>query len=210
MKCLRSFAGPLGSVETRLGGSGKDRPLPSWPVSPTRGTTPKFLGSGTEEGLRSGERFLAMTALNATSSCRRCGQVKPQTEFWANRSVSTGLSPWCKDCARAAARRSRAKHGARYNLARRKPRRKRDCPVCGQTFETAIPHKLYCSRRCKKRRENVANRGGELNAPLPEPFKCANCEKRCIPGENVAAHATKFCGRKCKSDWHHEQERNNK
>jgi hypothetical protein len=94
-------------------------------------------------------------------SCRRCRQVKPATEFWPNERVSTGLSPWCKDCHRAATRRSREKYRARYAAARRKPEATRACEECGGRFTTAIPHKRFCSERCRKRAERHRLRGRE-------------------------------------------------
>ena len=52
-------------------------------------------------------------------------------------------------------------HG--YNAQRRKrPRQLRVCAEadCGESFETAIPHRLYCSRSCKKRVDNRRFRSG--------------------------------------------------
>jgi hypothetical protein len=58
------------------------------------------------------------------------------------------------DRKRASDRRWRERVG--YNAQRRKPRQTRVCaaPACEESFETAIPHRLYCSRSCKKRVEN--------------------------------------------------------
>jgi hypothetical protein len=49
-----------------------------------------------------------------------------------------------------------------YNAQRRKPTEVRVCAEqrCGESFETAIPHRLYCSRSCKKRAGNRRFRSG--------------------------------------------------
>ena len=99
-----------------------------------------------------------MAAASSTGSCRRCGQVKPRSEFWANPRVSTGLSSWCKDCQRAATRASRAKYRERYLAKQRKPKQERACAECGELFETAIPHKRFHDGRCKKKAENRSRR----------------------------------------------------
>jgi hypothetical protein len=63
------------------------------------------------------------------------------------------------DRKRASDRRWRERVG--YNAQRRKPRQTRVCaaPACEESFETAIPHRLYCSRSCKKRADNRRFRG---------------------------------------------------
>lgn len=47
-----------------------------------------------------------------------------------------------------------------YNGQRRKPAEERACAECGDRFETAMPHKRFCSKRCKKRAENRRLRSG--------------------------------------------------
>ena len=63
------------------------------------------------------------------------------------------------DRKRASDRRWRERVG--YNAQRRKPTQQRVCaePDCSVVFETAIPHRLYCSRSCKKRADNRRFRG---------------------------------------------------
>jgi 5-methylcytosine-specific restriction endonuclease McrA len=83
----------------------------------------------------------------------------------------------------------------------------RSCPVCGTKFQPSNGNQKYCQRRCKKRVENAARYGWDpASRPMPAPFDCAQCGVRCVPGDSVAAHATKFCGAKCKTDWHWQHE----
>jgi hypothetical protein len=96
-----------------------------------------------------------------TGYCTRCRRTKPRAEFWPNAKIRTGLSSWCKDCARDARRASREKYRDRYNAERRKPRQERSCAECGERFVSSIPHKLYCGAKCKKRAENRRVRSKE-------------------------------------------------
>jgi hypothetical protein len=99
---------------------------------------------------------------------------------------------------------------------------KKRCPVCGSLFVPQSPNARYCPptdeerqraqgqprSRCSRRAMNHAQRlreGAEtiaLDAPLPAPYECAQCGKRCQPGKNVPPQAKKFCGRLCKRNWH--------
>jgi hypothetical protein len=53
-----------------------------------------------------------------------------------------------------------------YNARRRKPKETRSCEECGDPFTTAIPHRKFCGRKCKKRAENRRLRAGE---PVIQP-----------------------------------------
>ena len=57
-------------------------------------------------------------------------------------------------------RRWRERKGDRYNAARRKAAKARTCaaPGCEMVFESAILHRLYCSKTCKKRADNARYR----------------------------------------------------
>ncbi len=93
----------------------------------------------------------------------------------------------------------------------------RTCSVCSRSFVPSSANQVYCPptdeqrRRQKQPRSQCARRA--MNAkrygwvpasrPMPEPFDCDWCGKWCVPGENVAHHATKFCGKECKCEWHH-------
>jgi endogenous inhibitor of DNA gyrase (YacG/DUF329 family) len=86
----------------------------------------------------------------------------------------------------------------------------RICPVCGTEFAPRTHNHRYCTGyrgQCYRRAMNVAYRGGNLTAPLPKRFECAQCGKRVAPRINAAANAVKFCGKRCKAAWHHEQTR---
>lgn len=103
--------------------------------------------------------------------CRRCGAGKSLGEFWPDAKVSTGLSPWCKDCQRAATRRSREKHRDRYNASRRKLKEHRTCALEGCEVEFDTPgNKLYCSDRHqrvaskRRQRRRTTQLAGDLNA----------------------------------------------
>jgi hypothetical protein len=102
----------------------------------------------------------------------------------------------------------------------RKPTRL--CPVCGAEFTPNSPSQRYCPptdeqrqrrksqprSRCAKRAMNHRQRAREgrrtiaLTSPLPSPFRCAECDKPCAPGEDVPPNATRFCTQRCKKAWH--------
>lgn len=85
----------------------------------------------------------------------------------------------------------------------------RICPVDGTEF-TASNNRRFCAPSCSRRWDNYRQRHGVDPPPLywagkdrpDKPFNCEQCGKRCVPGENVAAHASRFCGRGCKRGWH--------
>lgn len=91
--------------------------------------------------------------------------------------------------------------------------KQRECPVCRQQFIPTHHNQRFCpppegkvKSPCAKAYEN-ANRRGTLDQLLArggvgKPFDCAQCGQRCVPGENVSAHARRFCGRSCVSRWH--------
>ena len=94
----------------------------------------------------------------------------------------------------------------------------RTCPVCRENFTATNRNQRFCppdpgraKSKCKTAYTNAKSRGslGKLLAKPwtpPTPFDCAHCGKRCIPGENVARHAAKFCGPRCKkAAWRDDQ-----
>jgi hypothetical protein len=99
----------------------------------------------------------------------------------------------------------------------------RICPVDGRSFVATSSNQVYCPptdrdrkrapnsqprSRCAKRADNAKQRGWDpASRPLLEPYDCAQCGKRCVPGENVPANATKFCCQAHKRAWHHAPER---
>jgi hypothetical protein len=107
-------------------------------------------------------------------------------------------------------------------MRRLPPPPERTCPVCGDTFTPAVHNQVFCPptdedrrrvqdgqprSRCARRAANAKQRDADLTARLLEPFDCAHCGKRCVPGENVAPHATRFCSKAHKRAFHHALER---
>ena len=92
--------------------------------------------------------------------CCRCRQSKSPADFWKNPKLSTGLSSWCKDCAREARRASKERHRDRYYEARRNLKVERLCELCGELFETGVSTQRFCCERHRrvaaKRRERAA------------------------------------------------------
>lgn len=82
------------------------------------------------------------------------------------------------------------------------------CVLCAEQFTPKQHNQRFCCKSHRQSYENAKHRG-TLDKLLAEPrlvgaeFDCAWCEKHCVPGENVAPHATKFCGYDCKAEWHH-------
>lgn len=89
----------------------------------------------------------------------------------------------------------------------------RRCCVCGKNFEPRSHNQECCSpppgkrrSQCSARLNNHRHRGTALTADLPTPFDCEQCGMRCTPGEDVAPHASRFCGKPCKALWHKRRE----
>jgi hypothetical protein len=86
--------------------------------------------------------------------CTKCNDWLPSSSFRRNRSVSTGLSSWCKACH---VERTRQWHEDNpeavraFNKARRIPPAQLTCVECGKGFE-GRKDTLTCSRRCKDKR----------------------------------------------------------
>lgn len=124
---------------------------------------------------------------------------------------STASRITCEHCGRRLTGKQQRYCSRRCNdIARGVCRRptKRTCPVDGVEF-MAANNKRFCSKRCGKRFENSKRNGADPTAPLPGPFNCAQCGKRCVPGENVPPHASRFCSNgpgECKAQWHKTQE----
>jgi hypothetical protein len=72
------------------------------------------------------------------------------------------------------------------------------CPVCDTAHARGG---IYCSRKCCRRVSNAKARGTTVRPPIAA-FDCEQCGKHCVPGVNVAAHASRFCGKDCKVLWH--------
>lgn len=83
--------------------------------------------------------------------------------------------------------------------------RQANCVVCGSEFMSRHwrggVYTQTCSRNCSKRRVN-AKRYGTVPKPPVVSFDCAQCGLTCVPGVDVAPHASKFCSQTCKSRWH--------
>jgi hypothetical protein len=136
--------------------------------------------------------------------CEECG-----SRF--KRGRSGPVPRYCSASCRARACTARAKADGRHGewleasrarrLAKREPK---PCPYCGAPMLS--PRRVQCggaecTRRHKSRRAIEWKRANPTKRTCP-PFRCAQCDKGCTPGKDVAAHATKFCGRACKQAWH--------
>ena len=73
----------------------------------------------------------------------------------------------------------------------------RTCPRCGECFAPNTHNQKYCSRQCGKAVEN-AKRRGTTPPPKVSSYYCIECGKHCVKGQNVVAHASKFCSPVCK------------
>lgn len=125
---------------------------------------------------------------------------------------------------------------ARYNAKRRlDPPAAKTCKACQREFIPTSHSQVFCPptdadkarvtaarrrgskstarSRCAKRWENANSRGTVHHLPdLPPiaPYDCAQCGQWCVPGKNVAPHAKRFCGARCKSTFHREFARRNR
>ena len=84
----------------------------------------------------------------------------------------------------------------------------RTCRQCAVPLTGA--RRKWCSEACRSKFQYESDPAAFLNRQRAAathrgtypPFDCATCSKRCVPGENVAAKASKFCSRRCKRQWH--------
>lgn len=109
-------------------------------------------------------------ALVPWHTCRNCG-VAFQRHVRSN--VTT--PQFCGTACLAESRRGQPRTGQR-------PLREASCRICGTTFATRAPDKLYCSKACQYRR-------GDLAATAP----CENCGEEFKP----RTASSRFCSREC-------------
>jgi hypothetical protein len=98
-------------------------------------------------------RYLSVCAGIEAKACRKCGAVKPLSEYHRQASGPKGRHSWCKTCSNAAQKASRDKHGrperkekwllkSRYGLTverRREMERAQDgrCAICDREMKRA-------------------------------------------------------------------------
>jgi len=73
----------------------------------------------------------------------------------------------------------------------------RTCSRCGECFAPRTHNQKYCSRQCCRVVANAKRRGTQV-LPKHRDYYCAECGKHCVKGQDVVAHATKFCSPRCK------------
>lgn len=73
---------------------------------------------------------------------------------------------------------------------------------CGKDFTPTHWKQAYCCKQHAQHAYNARYRGHEPTWEIVDSFDCAQCDKHCVPGENVAPHASRFCGSGCKGKWH--------
>lgn len=138
-------------------------------------------------------------------TCEQCGATFP-------RGARGPAGRYCSGTCKARACEERARNDGRLEQWRANRRQtleaqkvRKPCPYCGQTMghgrrvQCGAPK---CQQAYQRQRMREDSRKRRAKEPKPPPFSCAQCGERCTPGENVASHATKFCGATCKGRWH--------
>lgn len=83
-------------------------------------------------------------------TCPDCGESKPNTEFYKDKSKSSGHHPYCKPCARArSADRYRRRTGAEVPSSRA-------CAYCSTNFKPRTGTHIFCSDKCSTRARRIA------------------------------------------------------
>jgi 5-methylcytosine-specific restriction endonuclease McrA len=104
-------------------------------------------------------------------ACVHCGASKSTAEFPAMAACRDGLSSWCKQCHRAAAKASSAKRRSEINISRRRPQRSVACAECGTVILSSNPARRFCSRLCYHRGNVNEYRHRKRSAPRAMPFR---------------------------------------
>lgn len=80
--------------------------------------------------------------------CYKCGQVKLRSEFYRDKSKSSGYSSRCKDChkkmTRARAFRERSGNSITTEEYNRLHSDSTECPICKNTYSTESRYQLKC------------------------------------------------------------------
>lgn len=99
---------------------------------------------------------------NHTLTCKDCGKAKPSTEFYKDKSRSSGYHQYCKTCACV---RSAERYRRRNNVAIPKTRR---CTFCATEFQPSSSINVYCSAECRDRTRRVLDNPD--HAPRPKDW----------------------------------------
>lgn len=140
-------------------------------------------------------------------TCPGCGETKPETEHYKDRSLATGRMARCKEC-----HKSQAKAHYRNNV---RPARidaemmPKPCAGCGDDFRPGLPRQIYCSTECrqrarsKKRNPNhtprPANWGiGKLATPGTQVtiIPCATCNSLFESSQPMKRTCSEECARR--------------
>lgn len=124
--------------------------------------------------------------VDPTPRCSRCDTCKKPDEFPPSK--ATNKSQWCRKCLREDARRRKGLKATDRLVA---------CRQCSTPFGTAYAKAMYCSRVCKNRARNAAQRS-DLMASKPTR-RCVWCGID-MP-QSMRADA-KFCSATCNSTAH--------
>ncbi len=170
-----------------------------------------------------GEPYTPSKRANAKTTCsegcrlwliRNPGRRRPRPQSRCSRCdgpLPTGRRRYCSDVC--------------MTRPSRLDKTERDCVVCGSSFIPLAANQKCCPpsaaereaarargaiqarSSCARAYTNALHRGTlddllARNRRPGDPFDCATCGRACVPGENVAAHATKFCDRACLKVWH--------
>lgn len=101
---------------------------------------------------------------NDTRTCTQCGELKPSTEFAADKRKASGRKSACKACDRNRAKRyyekaGRTRRGHTRSDIARPPIEEGECHECGTRFTPLNRGGIYCSRKCSgKARRTVGPR----------------------------------------------------
>lgn len=159
--------------------------------------------------------------MTAGKTCRHCSVPKSAAEFPAMPKMRDGLSSWCRNCHREAARNASRRRSVAM-AAQRTPRREarardraaqraaaligracqltwKECPTCNDSFVARRADSTYCGRRCQP------------NARRRRPTKprlvqtCPQCEASFLATDG--ASQTRFCTPRCARVWHRRADR---
>lgn len=96
-------------------------------------------------------------------TCPDCGETKPATEYYKDKSMATGRMKRCKDCHKARAK-------AHYHDHVKPPRVRnawnpKPCKDCGKVFDPEAALQLYCSDTCRRRTQKRKQNPGYQPRP---------------------------------------------
>lgn len=138
-------------------------------------------------------------------TCPDCGETKPDSDYYRDKSRTSGRHLYCKVCARrrSAERYRKRNAGAReYEVRGTHKPTLHTCERCGTEYKPWSPSSKFCSKQCANSQNNERRRSPEAQARRKalqvqlSIAKCIICDAMFAPKHSL----TKTCSDKCRRE----------